>query len=450
MDKTIQEEIAEFIVQLNFDNIKEPFVKDIKYRIMDWFGCAVTGIQYPQSKIVRNFFLQMGGKEEASVFGTNIKMPAPNAAFVNGIIGHVSELDDGHRKAIGHPASITVPVALALTEKQNTSGKDFLKAILVGYEVFIRLGATVNPPQYKYWHTTSTCGIFAATAVAAVILKLTITEIVDALGIASTMASGLVDSFGSYAKSLNIGHACQSGIIAASLSKAGFTGSPTGMDGKKGIITATCPSPNWDMLKFSADNLVTNTAFYKVYASCGHTNSPLDIIFELLNQDNIMFENVDNVLVETYKVSVDITKDFKNTNENEAKFSLPYCIAVALKYKQVTLHEFTEQVLNDPDIVQLGKKIKVIESQQATQQFPRRGAKVTVILKNGKVISKEVEDAHDVANYEKLENKFYGLVGKHNYVSAKKMLDGLKSLECQSGTSVLVDFLQVCRCQVKL
>jgi len=85
--------------------------------------------------------------------------------------GDVCELDDGHRTAIGHPGSIAVPTALALGEHLNASGADVLKAVILGYEVFSRLGRTVNPSHYRTWHTTGTCGTIAAAAAAASLLN---------------------------------------------------------------------------------------------------------------------------------------------------------------------------------------------------------------------------------------------------------------------------------------
>lgn len=443
MKQDVQQRIAEFIVHTDYAQIKPQFIQDIKYRVIDWLGCATAGAHYKQAEIARAYWDTLGGKAEASAIGAGHKYPTPNAAFINGVIGHVSELDDGHRKAIGHPGSVTLPVALAVGEEVKTSGQEFLTALVIGYEIYCRLGSAVNPSHYKYWHTTSTCGIFAATGVAAHLYKLNVAETVNALGIAGTMASGFSESFGSHAKALNIAHACQNGIMAARLAKLGFTGSPTIITGKKGFLAATSSAENWGRLdSFSPDTLISDTAFYKVYASCGHTNSPLDIIFQLLAKGPIATEQIKTVLVETYKVSVDITAALKTQTEDAAKFSLPYVLAVALLCKRVTLNEFTPAMLSDERVLALARKIKVVEDPQATERFPKRQAKVTITLDDGQIRQGIVTDAHDETNYPNLEEKFRGLTSK-TAGPAEKVLTAVKKLEQADDISVLSNFLQI-------
>lgn len=444
MSVEVQKNIAEFIVNTRYGQVEPRFIKDIKYRIIDWLGCATAGAHYKQAEIARTYWETIGGVQEATAIGAQAKYPAPNAAFINGIIGHVSELDDGHRLAIGHPGSVTLPVALAIGENVQASGQEFLTALIIGYEIYIRLGSAVNPSHYKYWHTTSTCGIFAATGVAASLLKLTVEETINALGIAGTMASGFSESFGSHAKALNIAHACQNGIMSARLAKLGFTGSPTILTGKKGFLAATSSPANWPkMAEFNSATLISDTAFYKVYASCGHTNSPLDIIFQLLTKGPISTEKIKTILVETYKVSVDIAKDLKTATEDAAKFSLPYVIAVALLKKHVTLGEFTPEMLHDETMLSLARKVKVVEDAEATKRFPKRQAKITIVMEDGTKLCGSVDDSHDVTDYPKLEEKFRGLTAKVADDAAEKVLASIKHLDESNDIKTLINYLQV-------
>lgn len=443
MDKDVQKLMAEFIVKTKFAQIRPNFVLDAKYRIIDWLGCAVCGVQYKQAEIARAYINQTGGSPEATVMGTKIRYPVLSAAFVNGIIGHVSELDDGHRKAIGHPGSVTLPVAIAVGEKLQVTGEEFLAAVIIGYEIFIRMGQAVNPSHYKYWHTTGTCGTFAAMAVAASMMKLSLEETVNAIGIAGTIASGLTESFGAHAKALNIGQACENGIKAAKLAKMGFTGAKSILTGKKGFLKAYSEEKSWNILdSFSVDTLISDTGFYKVYASCGHTNSPLDIIFNLLTQGSINTKDIASILVETYKISVDITKDLKTETEDQAKFSLPYVLAVALLKKQVTLNEFTPEMLKDREILTLAKKITVQESSNATKNFPKRQAKLTIIFKDGRTLVSEVDDAHDMIDYPKIEGKFLGLTSMLEAGSSEKVMDVIKHLEQKKDIVALIEYMQ--------
>ncbi|GKX58938.1 MmgE/PrpD family protein [Leminorella grimontii] len=443
MQADVQKNLADFIANCRDELIVRRLIEDMKYRVIDWLGCAAVGARYPQCDIARRTFTHFGGVEEAVVIGASGRYPAPAAAMVNGIIGHVSELDDGHRKAIGHPGSVTLPVALALGESLNVSGSAFLKALIVGYDVYIRLGQTVNPSHYAYWHTTGTCGTFAAAATAASLMRLTAEQARNALGIAATMASGLVASFGSHAKALNVGHACQSGVYAALLAKEGFTGSPQALAGDKGFVKATS---DYESLKYleclTEEGLLSDTAFYKVYASCGHTNSPLDAVFGLMNAHTLDVKKIARIHVATYRISVSLTAPLKVNNEDEAKFSLPYCIAVALIFGRVSLAEFQPQALGNPDVLALAKKVEVVESEEATARFPKRQAEVTIVMEDGKTYRYRVMDATDVANFAMLEQKFLHSAQGVDRQASEAVLAFIKAMDKSADIAPLTEYLR--------
>lgn len=443
MQADVQQNLADFIANCRDELIVGRLIEDMKYRVVDWLGCAVVGARYPQCDIARQAFTRFGGMAEAVVIGASDRYPAPTAAMVNGIIGHVSELDDGHRKAIGHPGSVTLPVALALGESLNVSGSAFLKALIVGYDVYIRLGQTVNPSHYAYWHTTGTCGTFAAAATAASLMKLTPEQACNALGIAATMASGLVASFGSHAKALNVGHACQSGVYAALLAKEGFTGSPQALAGDKGFIKATSDGESLQYLQcLTEEGLLSDTAFYKVYASCGHTNSPLDAVFSLMNTHSLDVKKIARIHVATYRISVSLTAALKADNEDEAKFSLPYCIAVALTFGRVSLAEFQPQVLSNPDVLALAGKVAVVESEEATARFPKRQAEVTIVMEDGKTYRHQVMDATDVANLAMLEQKFLHSAQSVDRAASEAVLAFIKTMDKSEDIAPLTEYLR--------
>ena len=447
MENDIQKEMATFIAQCQYDQIDPELVTDMKYRILDWLGCAITGMHYPQIKISRQFFVETGGIQEATILGVEGKYPAANAAMVNGMIGHVSELDDGHRRAIGHPGSVTLPVALALAEKleQTTSTQDFLKALLVGYDLFIRMGQVINPSHYTYWHTTGTCGAFAATATAASIMKLTPDQTSNALGIVATMASGLITSFGTHSKALNIGHACQSAIIAASLAKRGFTGSSKSITGENGFLRAMSTEQKIDFLtNFSEETLSSNTAFYKVYASCGHTNAPLDLLFKILKEHPLDYREISRIDVETYRVSVALTGQLKTENEDAAKFSLPYCLAIALIFGTVSLEQFGPQYLSHPDVLALGAKINITESSEATARFPKRQATMHIALKNNKTYTDSVLDSNDEIEFSSIENKFFSATTSVDPEQNINILNYLKRMDQETSLALLFEYIKKC------
>lgn len=445
MENKIQEKLSAFITECQYEQIPPELITDMKYRIIDWLGCAVTAVHYPQIEIARQLFVDIGGAKEATIIGAPDKYPTANAAMINGMIGHVSELDDGHRKAIGHPGSVTLPVALALTEKyqQSITGQDFLKALILGYDLFIRLGQTVNPSHYKYWHTTGTCGVFAATATAASLMKLTPTQTCHALGIAATLASGLVISFGTHAKAMNIGHACQNAINAAMLAQKGFTGSFDAITGEKGFIKATSQSNDFSIFTDLNEKLLcSDTAFYKVYASCGHTNSPLDLLFQMKKNYPIDYQDISRIDVQTYQISVGLTGTLKTSNEDQAKFSLPYCLAIALIYGVVSLEQFKPEVLANPEVLALGKKVFVTESAQATARFPKRQANMTITMKDGTQYSNQALDSSDEIEFETIEKKFLSAAHGIGEEQNNTLLSYIKTMDQAISITPIFDYIK--------
>mgnify|MGYP001085109336 CR=1 FL=1 len=134
MEEPLQAGLARFISGCSLEKIPEKFKADARLRILDWAGCAIAGAHYPQTVIAGRYLSSVGGAAESTAIGLDDRLPARSAAFLNGVAGHVCELDDGHRTAIGHPGSVTIPVALALAEKTGATGADFLKAVIIGYD----------------------------------------------------------------------------------------------------------------------------------------------------------------------------------------------------------------------------------------------------------------------------------------------------------------------------
>lgn len=410
LSRSLESEIAEFIAHLNYDDLPSEIVEDTKFRIMDWIGCALAGARAEPSRIICKMAKSMGGVAQGTLIKEGVKIPISQAAWANGAMGHVVEFDDGHRLAVAHPGAVTVPVALALGEYLGSTGKEIVTAVVIGYEILIRLGIAVSPSHYKYWHTTSTCGAFAAAGAAASLLKLNAHQTLMALGIVGTLASGLQETFGSYAKPLNIGHACQSGIQAALLAKEGFTGPASILMGKKGFIAAASTDRELKLLQqINEKNFISHTAFFKMYSSCGHTHSPLDAIFSLMQENEISVQAIRSIQINTYRISVELTGELKNQGEEEAKFSLPYCIACALLYGKITLDEFTPEKLGCVEIIDLARKIRVVEDAEATKAFPARHASIRIEFMDGRVLEKKVRAANDAPQYESLKRKFVSL-----------------------------------------
>jgi len=423
-----QSRLAGFVAGFRYDTLPADIRTEAKYRVLDWIGSALAGVQEKPALIITGLVKKAGGAPQATLIGGGVKVPVVPTALANGTIGHVVEFDDGHTLAMTHPGAVSVPTSLAVTEYAGRGGKDLLTGIVIGYEVMIRLGIAVNPSHYKFWHTTGTCGSFAAAAAACSILKLDRHKAQTALGISGTMAAGLQETFGTHAKPLNAGHACQSGVLAALLAEEGFSGPEDVLTGNKGFLSATSSDPNPAALTEGlGEEFFIRTAGYKIYSSCGHTFAPLNALFLLMQGREIDPEEIERIEVSTYHVSVDLTGPFKNANAEQAKFSLPYCLAAALLCAKVTLSEFSPAMLQNPRIAELAGRIVIREDKEMTERFPKdRMAVVKIHLKNGQVLQESVIKPQGLPARSILEDKFLSLAGMHVHRStAGKIMESV-------------------------
>ena len=139
---TYSSELAKFIYELDYNSLEEEVIKKAKLCLLDFIGVSLIGSNTDLARITIKTMKSMGGIKESTIIGNDSKLPSMNAAFVNGVMAHVHELDDGHRFAMGHPGIPVISAALAAGEKNESSGKDLIAAIVAGYEVFVRIGSS--------------------------------------------------------------------------------------------------------------------------------------------------------------------------------------------------------------------------------------------------------------------------------------------------------------------
>lgn len=213
--------------------------------VLDALAAGVVGRDQPWTAMVRELAQRRGGAEEASVFGATRRLPAPAAAWTNGVAIGAFELDHGAHLA--HPASTVLPAALAAAELRQASGADFLLALALGYETACRVGAaqTRAVEDHRGFHNPGANGPFGAAAAAGRLWGLDADEQASAFGVAGSSAAGTVEylSHGSMTKKLHLGAAARAGLEAVQLAAAGFTGPPTILEGRRGFLHAFSPAP---------------------------------------------------------------------------------------------------------------------------------------------------------------------------------------------------------------
>jgi 2-methylcitrate dehydratase PrpD len=393
--KSLTEILSEFVVATKYENFPEKTVNIAKLSLLDFYGSTIAGSSTKAGKIFLDSLCDLDGKGESTILGNGNKTTSLIAAFINAGCCHILEFDDIHKGSTVHPGAPIMPVCVALAEKHNLSGKRLIEAIVTGYEIAIRIGEAVNPSHYYYWHNTGTCGVFGAAAAAGKLLDLNKTQLVHALGNAGSIAAGLWEfiSEGAMTKHLHPANAAKNGIIVSLLAKKGFTGSKYILEGKKGFFNAM--AKNADKNKIINDLGVSykiDENCFKLYPSCRHTHPPIDAILLLKEKYNIKTSEIKKIMIETYSATLEIASNCNPKSIYEAKFSVPYCVAIALSFGKPKLEHFKDELINDKIIKKIIEKTDLVLSSTIEKEYPNKWpAKAIVITNENKTFEEYVE-----------------------------------------------------------
>lgn len=391
-----------------------------KRAVLDWFAALYPGTRVaPTTQLARAHFRELG-HGRCSLPGFHTHAFAATAAWINGTAAHAVEFDDIFRDAIYHPGVPTIAAALAAAEDAGRSGLDFLKAVVVGYEISTRIGAAVQPSHYRYFHTTGTVGTFGSAAATAFLLAPGDESVMrNALATAATFASGLQQAFRSDAmtKALHGGHAAASGITAAMGAAQGITGVPDMLEGPVGFGNAMAIAPDWRRATEGLGERYNITQItQKSHGCCGHTFAAIDAVL-LLRQEvgEGWRERVKGIEVESYQAALDVTGNAHPASAQEARFSLPYVVAHAWLHGSVRLAAFTEASLADEATRALMARVRLTADAGLTQAFPgQRAARVRILLDDGRVLQHfsphRRGDPEAPLSDQELEGKFTELV----------------------------------------
>ncbi|MCC5926045.1 MAG: MmgE/PrpD family protein [Bacteroidetes bacterium] len=310
-------------------------------------------------------------------------------AFLAAALCHITETDDLHRSSVTHPGCVVIPAALEMARHLDLTGKMALEAVVVGYEVMIRIGDALGDKHYTIFHNTATAGVFGAAAAAAYLLELNEDQWVWALGNAGTQAAGLwqfnVDA--TMSKHLHAGHAAQSGIRAALLAMRGFTGPEQILEGEKGFFKAMCPDARPHAVTRKLRNWRIAETSIKPYPSCRHTHPAIDVALDLreqLRQKGHTHEDIQQIRIRTYATSQRFTDNQEPETTFAAKFSIQYCVTTSLINGFPVLSDFEGERLHQLRTNPLLKLMQVQVDEGFSERYPKEwGSAIEITLLNG-------------------------------------------------------------------
>ncbi len=418
---------AKNFFNVKYDDFPEKVIDETKKQVLDLIAVAVGGYGQAGAREVREMTLEWGGAEQATIFVTGRKVPAPNAAQANASMAHSLDFDDVHEAAIMHPGVVTIPTALAVAELAGgLTGKDFIQVIAVGGDMISRMGLATRPGEedvHQYgWHFTTLNGFMVSAAVASKILGLSEEKIISAIGIGyhQSCGNGQVVKDGVLTKRLGPGFAVKGGITAAILAGKGVTGAINSLEGHHGYYKV------YHGKSYSRDILVGDlgTRFesanisIKPYPCCRGTHPTIDATMSLVKEYDIVPEKVESIQIWCGEgtlglLGLPLEVKAKPRNFVDSQFSLAWGCATAIAKKRVAPSSFTEQAIKDQEILDVAAKINV-ENDPKYNTGGLEPAKVEIKMKDGATYSKEMLTAtgspEKPATFDECVAKFQGCV----------------------------------------
>ncbi|CAG0991035.1 2-methylcitrate dehydratase [Burkholderiales bacterium] len=365
---TLSESLWRRASALRYDALPAPVVDKIKDLALDTLGVALGSARLDFGVATRALVRSWESAGGASVCGEPLRVPAHAAALVNGVLAHGQDFDDTHTESVTHPSACIVPAALAVAESRGASGRDAILAMAAGFESMIRLALPArNRFHLRGFHTTSIAGTFAAAVVASKLGALDDAAAANAIGVAGSFTSGLLECVpaGAGSKRLHAGWAAMGGIMAADFAGRGLTGPATVFEGRLGVFHSFLRGESIAVTEildgFGVDWTLLDTR-PKLYPCCHYLQSFIDCARRLRDERGVRAADVAAVRCRVAEGSVNMictpwAAKQAPRDAYEAKFSLPFAVAIALHDGRAGTSEFTLDNARRPEIAALMARV---------------------------------------------------------------------------------------------
>lgn len=410
--------------------------------LLDWIGAALSGKGSDTDRSLVPVIPHLGGRGRATVIGRRTGVAAPTAALYNGAVAAVTELDDVHDLVSLHPGVGVIPAALAVAEETGASGRSLLTAIVLGYDLAVRVARAAGESHYRLWHSTGTCTGFGAAAAAGKLLGLDRDRLCMALGLAGTQAAGLWESLTTVAagaKHFHSGKAAFHGVLSALLARHGLRGSPTILEGPRGFLAAMAQVGPGNVAMLTADlgtPFLIGRNFFKRYACCKACIEGIDGIRSLLAHPGFGPTAIRRVLIELIPDNYRLVHNPTPATPEEAKFSIQFCLALAAVTGGADVRNFSEPMLRDPPIRAWMKRVEV----RSVPGLPVR-ARLTAYRRDGTAVS--VEPTLRSLDPSEVRGKFRDVAGPRLGAGATEALvDAVDRLESVPSLHTLTRLLR--------
>jgi 2-methylcitrate dehydratase PrpD len=390
---------ARWIVRARQDELPAPAIDAAQEAILDCVGVSIAAAGEPMGVIISDYVQSLGGAEQAGTLAGGRRTTAENAALVTGVLAHALDFDDtwapgsSRQQTASHPSCSLIPVLVGLGQALGSTGPELVTAYVTGMQIHGKVGfpgwTTVRPG----FHGSAVFGALGAAAAAAQLLRQDASQTAMTLSLAAAHAAGLNSNRGTMGKPYQVGNVAAGAVRAALLVDRGYTAAVDGIEGFHGFAHAILDSRLWDEARFVASldeslSILDPGVEMKKYASCLFTHRALDATLQMMRTHDLSAGDVSAVEVIAPPASI-VNRPGPSTGL-EAKFSLQYTVAQAIRHGQVGYRMFADDQLRDQDLRALMRRVTVTEDPEITSDFPRTAVPVRICLDSGAVVADPV------------------------------------------------------------
>jgi 2-methylcitrate dehydratase PrpD len=383
-DVSIETALIDWAAQLRFEDIPQAIVAQSKRLLLDTLAVAWAGAGAQGVDAVRRFVTEQGGRPDSRIWGREERVPAPAAAWINGLRAAALDFDSVHDEATMHPDIVMVPVLLALADIVPMSGRQFIAAHVAGNELMVRLGLAAG--RNPGWFLTSALGVFVSAAIAARVLGLPMAGIRAAAGIALSRAAGSQQTLieGSFSKRLQSAYAARDGVEAALLAQIGITGPLQALTGVAGFAALYTTLDANRALGQLGENYRFASLTLKQYPSCFCNHAPIVAALELIRRYDVQAGDIACGEVILTPLSGRLVGAAFNPGDNPqvaAQFSAQYSLANVFHRRGFRIGDIEPAAVLDPAVLTLAARFEVKIDHTLSGKFTP--ATVMVRLRNG-------------------------------------------------------------------
>jgi 2-methylcitrate dehydratase PrpD len=402
--------VIDYVTQTTLERFPADAVSLATQCIIDGIGVILAGSAAHGTGIVRDYVRASQEAGEATVLGGEpFSCRAASAALVNGTAGHALDFDDTQLSSspdrifglLTHPTIPPLAASLAVGERLGVSGRQFLEAYLVGFEVECKMAEAIHPTHYQNgFHSSGTFGTFGAMVSAAKLLGLGAEALGHALAIASSMSSGIRLNFGTMTKPLHVGRAAQNGVMAAELAALGHTGGKDALESPWGFFRVFTLGAGFDADRIvgalgNPPSIVSPGVSLKPYP-CGSLGHPtMDAMLKLVVSNDVTPEQVNAVRVRAGSNILNPLRYSFATSELEAKFCLPFMMSSLLLRRKAGIHEFTDEFVRSAPVQAMMRKVSTVrDAGIEARGFEKMRSTIEVDLVDGRTLVQEADERY--------------------------------------------------------